>query len=350
VLRLNLGSKGTNASFIEFYADSTSDNSGTKVGSIGMFNGNLTFKTQGADFAEHVEIQDQVKPGYIISITSDGNRAALAGEPLMGVVTDVAGYIGNYSEKTKDNPIVGMLGQIDTWVTTENGHIETGDPIRAGSIAGFGVKASSSGEIIGRVLDSAEEIQKQLKNKNCPREIRNMRDPSGNQIACGRITLYVSARWYNPSAQHSKRTNGNGRNINNAGTLQNEENASIYSFADKQPTDNGEIPLNDDKQSQQAKNRLLDMLTDTPVVKSSNVRAGSAKIPAGSKELRILHAGITEQTFILLTPVTDNPEITVALKEIHHCKDKDSSCVSSFTVITNKPPDMALQFNWMISN
>ncbi len=350
VLRLNLGSKGTNASFIEFYADSTSDNSGTKVGSIGMFNGNLTFKTQGADFAEYIEVTDVVEPGYLISITSKGNRAAVAGEPLLGVVTDVAGYIGNYSEETKDQTVVGMLGQIDAWVSTENGRIQTGDPIRAGSVPGFGVKAISAGEIVGRVLASSDEIQQNLSISQCPPELRKTQDPQGEMVACGRITLYVSVRWHDSALQKVTRTNDIGAGVKDAGALQNREKTGSYSLANKSSTDNTESEFKEKKLMEQPKNNSLQKLSDTSVVESSNVRAGSASIPADSKELRILHPGIKQDTFILLTPVTDNPEITIALKEIRPCRAEDSSCKSSFTVVTNKPSGIELQFNWMVSN
>jgi hypothetical protein len=349
VLRLNLGSKGTNASFIEFYADATSDNSGKKVGSIGMFNGNLTFKTQGADFAEYVEVTDNVKPGYLISITSQGNRAAVTGEPLLGVVTDVAGYIGNYSEDTKDQTVVGMLGQIDTWVTTENGQIQTGDPVTGGSIPGFGAKAISSGEIIGRVLASQEEIQKELATANCPAHLRNMLDSDGNICKCGRVTVYVSVRWHDPERQKISRTNDIYIDVEDDGASQNEEEASMYALAQKKSSDNIKMKNDGKNLIQQSKHNLAPKTGDTTVVVSSNVRAGSAKISADSKELRILHPGITENTFILLTPVTDNPGLTISLKEIHLCRAEDITCTNGFTVITNKPAGGELQFNWMIS-
>lgn len=350
VLRLNLGSKGTNANFIDFYADATSDNSGTKVGSLGMFNGNLTFKTQGADFAEYIPVLDNVEAGQLVSITSQGNRAALRGEPILGVVTDVAGYIGNYSEETKDQTIVGMLGQIDTWVTTQNGDISTGDPITSGSVPGFGVKAIETGEIVGRVLETEKGITDKVTTAQCPVELRTMVDPQGKPVACGRVRVYVSVRWHDPSMQNSTRTNENISSSTSAGALRNVETTDTPLLAEKKSSDSMNSSSSTKTLPQRSVKEMQKKPVDTVVVESSNVRAGSATIPADSKEILIFHPGISEESSILLTPVTDNPEITVSLKQLRHCKAEDTSCKSGFVVITNNTSGTAVKFNWMVAN
>lgn len=198
VLRLNLGSTNGNGSFIDFYSNATADNNGQKVGSISMENGNLTFKTSGADFAEYMDIMGTAEPGDIISTSRAGNKKSYTGEQILGVVTDVAGFIGNVNNKaTLDNQaIVGLLGQIDTNVTTINGPLFMGAPITSSELPGFGMTATEPSTIVGTVMLSEQEISGRMDNKLCPPEFKSKKDRFGNPVLCGRVRVFVSPQYF----------------------------------------------------------------------------------------------------------------------------------------------------------
>lgn len=181
VLRLNLGTatSGTNARFIQFYAGATADNNGTGVGRVRLNNLNVAYESGGADFAEYTEVGEAVEPGDIIGIKTKTNGRAVAGDPLLGVVSATAGFIG-YAKSENPLPhqaVVGILGRVETKVSGENGPIATGDPIAASSLPGVGMKAKSAGLIIGRALESYANP-----------------DPR----AVGKIAILVRPGWYDP--------------------------------------------------------------------------------------------------------------------------------------------------------
>lgn len=243
VLRLNLGSKGSNASFIDFYADSTNDTNGKKVGSIGIENGNLTFKTGGADFAEYMTVIESTEPGYIIAATSAGNAKAMLDERPIGVVTDVAGIIGNYEmEDEKGSALIGLLGQIPTFVSTLQGTIEQGSAVGVSSIPGFGQVALTPQTIVGTVISTREEINRSLKNELCPRAFLHMTDPEGNPIRCGRINVLVSPQWHEPlnTSASSQRDKGAS---NTTPEYTNEQTGEVKRIESQNLTDEEKTPL-----------------------------------------------------------------------------------------------------------
>jgi hypothetical protein len=151
--------------------------------------------TTPADYAEYFETNDtHLDKGHLVSL--DPNNATLVKfasssdkSQLFGVVSTKPGIVGAYvDDVTEDtigmaeNPrfkIVGILGQIPTYVTNENGPIKYGDPITISSKPGIGAKALSAGYIVGRAMESY--------NSSVP----------------GKIRVLVQASWYDPNASVS---------------------------------------------------------------------------------------------------------------------------------------------------
>ncbi len=158
-LRLNTGatSTTTNARFMTFYAGCTTENcAGTAVGNLQLNNNAVQLNSGTADFAERFPVSESTEPGDIIGIGTAGNRKAQAGDSLLGVVSDTAIVVGNSPEGVdkSTNPVVGLVGQVKTKVSTVNGEIKAGDLITASGTPGVGMKATRPGAIIGKALES----------------------------------------------------------------------------------------------------------------------------------------------------------------------------------------------------
>jgi hypothetical protein len=168
------------AKFLDFYASSTDEISGTEVGYIALANSansvhRVVYSTAGADFGEELNLYDDPKYGDIVGFTGEGYVLAQPGIRLVGVVSDNAGFIGNINtKKDKNSAVVGYVGIVRTFVSTENGAIKKGDPIGLGSVPGVGIKMTKSGYIIGHARENY----------------------TGTEV--GKIEVQVDPTWYDP--------------------------------------------------------------------------------------------------------------------------------------------------------
>ena len=119
----------------------------------------------GADYAEYFSTSDaDLLDGEVVC--QDNSTAGLvkrcaAGEAnVVGVISNNPSFVANVGGAEgshENNPsfaLVGLMGQIETKVTTAEGAVAVGDPIAASSsVAGFGAKAHGPAAIIGFALD-----------------------------------------------------------------------------------------------------------------------------------------------------------------------------------------------------
>lgn len=190
VLRLNLGTpvSGTSSRFLDFYAGSSNEVSGTRVGSIRLQNGGVVYQTNGADFAEYVDLNEPAAAGDIISITSSGNERSTEDGEVMGVVTNVAGFVGNADEtrEFKNKTLVGLVGQVKTKVSNINGEVRTGDLIAPSKMKGIGAKAVLAGTVVGTVISTEEEIKDAFDKNTC----------GTSESKCAEIKVLVAPRYF----------------------------------------------------------------------------------------------------------------------------------------------------------
>ncbi|MEZ6255277.1 MAG: hypothetical protein R3B92_00655 [Patescibacteria group bacterium] len=145
--------------FLEFR-----DGDGTAVGAIeGNGLGGVSINMSGADYAELFDgDRSTVATGSIIGFAYDGSKVgpATAGTPILGVLSVAHATLGNWFdgwENSTQHIPVGLLGQIPVKVTGLNGDIKVGDPIAVDpSVAGRGIKAASSGYIVGYALEDSK--------------------------------------------------------------------------------------------------------------------------------------------------------------------------------------------------
>ncbi|MBI2020028.1 SH3 domain-containing protein [Candidatus Daviesbacteria bacterium] len=153
-----------------------------------------------ADFSEYIAQSEPSEPGDVMVIDVDNpekvRKSRAAYEPnILGVIsTTGTGYnnddcpadateedrlLGNCDRANSPNwANVGMLGQIDVKVSTENGPIKVGDRLTTSNTPGVAMKATKPGQIVGRALAAYEES-----------------DPT----KIGKIKILVSPSYFDPA-------------------------------------------------------------------------------------------------------------------------------------------------------
>jgi hypothetical protein len=185
-LLINLGvanaSRGTGNYFVGFAG------AGTVAGKIQGGASAVAYTTTAADYAEYFltdDLHNRPEAGDVVMLGQRQNSAtkSVLGTPI-GVVSTNPGFIGNGPICALDddncdtnhlvtNTLVGLVGQIDTKVSTQNGPIKVGDPLTSSAMPGVAVKATSAGPIIGHALADYSDI-----NPNAITQIKVMVQPS----------------------------------------------------------------------------------------------------------------------------------------------------------------------------
>jgi hypothetical protein len=152
-----------------------------------------------ADYSEYIAQSEPSEAGDIMVVDQEHSEKVRRSstryeENILGVITTTGtGYnnddcpgdaieedrlSGKCERQNSPNwANVGMLGQVDVKVTTENGPINPGDRISSSSIAGVGMKSTQAGQIVGRALSGYNES-----------------DPS----KVGKVRLLVSPSYFDP--------------------------------------------------------------------------------------------------------------------------------------------------------
>ncbi|MBI2009536.1 MAG: SH3 domain-containing protein, partial [Candidatus Chisholmbacteria bacterium] len=129
-----------------------------------------------ADFSEYIAQSEPSEQGDVMVIDQDRGETVRKSkapyeENVLGVVSETGtGYNSDDCEGDESKALgecerdghpdwanVGMLGQIDVKVTTENGPIAVGDRLTTSSIPGVAMKATEAGQIVGRALEAYTE-------------------------------------------------------------------------------------------------------------------------------------------------------------------------------------------------
>ncbi len=218
-LRINLGTTPTGiaSNFMEFYAGATADNSGTNVGRIRLNNGGVAYESGGADFAEYFEVAETVSNGDLVAINDGVTGKALPGGEILGVVTDSAAFVGNAKSAipAANQKIIGLVGQVLTNVSIENGAIKKGDLLTISSTPGVAMKATRPGPTVGKALEDFDGSSPQgrtikvfvqpgfadpsgalanlILDDNGRIENSNRSPVTSNQINLGEIATYINS-------------------------------------------------------------------------------------------------------------------------------------------------------------
>lgn len=119
---------------------------------------------QTADLAEEYVSSQTLQPGDVVVLEGQNNSMAILKSTspyqtgLIGIISTNPGITLDSSAKTDaDHPYrypLALQGRVPVNVSTNNGPIQAGDNITSSSIPGVAMKASSSGQIIGKALES----------------------------------------------------------------------------------------------------------------------------------------------------------------------------------------------------
>ena len=146
-----------------------------------------------ADYAEMYPAVSGVDYGDIVAVgtkmlkTKDGNNIVQRvksdkayQQTIIGIVSNNYGDFtsAGYNIKKEDNPMpVALNGRVPVKVSLENGPIAAGDPLTSSSVPGVAMKATASGYVIGKALESFDELG--IRNKEL-----------------GKILMFVGPGWY----------------------------------------------------------------------------------------------------------------------------------------------------------
>jgi WD40 repeat protein len=113
--------------------------------------------TNSSDLAENYASTDNLTAGEIVmtsGVATSVNRATSAHRgDVIGVVSTAPGILIG-TEQVPDGYPIALSGRVPVKVSNENGPIAVGDKITISSVAGVGMKATTSGMIVGTALEA----------------------------------------------------------------------------------------------------------------------------------------------------------------------------------------------------
>jgi hypothetical protein len=136
--------------------------------------------TGGTDLAEIYNSNEQLEAGDVVAITTPLNFIKIANLSIdknktLGVIATDPGIILGLKpgeEQGGNQYPVALAGRVPVKVSTENGSIEAGDYLTLSSVSGVAMKATESGNVVGRALEAY------------------------SQNGVGKITMFVSNTYY----------------------------------------------------------------------------------------------------------------------------------------------------------
>ncbi len=127
------------------------------------------YSSSGADYAEWFYSSDVLRPGEVVCIDVLQNNAVRRCERsgdtnVMGIVSTNPAFIGNTMSGADGLPIpshylVGLIGQVPTFISLENGPIAPGDSLTASSTPGVARKAKAGESTVGVALEAYDGTQ-----------------------------------------------------------------------------------------------------------------------------------------------------------------------------------------------
>ena len=133
----------------------------------GFVNSVSGYKTNFADYAEYFYTNSpNLKSGEIVCVDILENNAVKRcarghDNNVMGIVSTNPAIIGNNLKAREGDPhwaIIGMLGQVNAFVTAENGAINIGDSLTsASSMPGYAMKADPGDSSVGVALEPLKQ-------------------------------------------------------------------------------------------------------------------------------------------------------------------------------------------------
>ncbi len=281
------------------------------------------------DIAEIYNSINPVSPGEVVSAAGsqsvkktstsyDRRIIGVASSHPAALIDDGAFKVGvNSYDFNPNRPWIALAGRVSTNVSGENGDIAPGDPLTSSSTPGVAMKATKSGPIIGKALESY----------------------GGSDV--GRIMVFVSVGWYvAPIAEGSEQMSDlSSVNVEalSIGTINTQ--VLLIGNTKMSMAKNGAIKIEGDVE---INGNLFASKISTDELVVSEETSGTDIIKAGQSKITIDSTKVSEKSKVLVTFSDDYSPATrywVSKKE-----------GESFAVHLNQAAAKDASFDWLIIN
>lgn len=338
------------------------DGDGTVLGAIeGNGAGGVTNASAGSDYAELFRGNlSSFEEGDVIALGSGGDVVkATEGSNLIGVFSSNSNTLGNWVdgwEKSGSWVPVGLLGQIETKVSAENGSIVPGDALTTSSTLGVAMRATESGPIVGKALEAF--ACSQTTDDGLQPEENQAVDSSQSavdQSCSGKIMVFVSVGWFVAPLEtgDGQLATGDLTDINvqtlAAGTI----NTDVLFIGDRKlaMSEDGKLIIDG------TVNILGDIVIDGDAevtgdlnvggtvsakkLKVSSEVSGNSTLPVGKTKIFVPAPSLTNKSQVSITTTTlTDKNFNVTQKEVG----------KGFTVEIINPETKNIDFDWFIIN
>jgi hypothetical protein len=113
--------------------------------------------TGSYDFAEMFPSLDTLVAGEVVIFATDDEHVARSASVtydrrIAGIVSTQPGFLAG--ENIEGHVPIALTGRVPTFVNNENGQIAVGDPLTTSSMAGYAMKATEPGQIVGYAMEA----------------------------------------------------------------------------------------------------------------------------------------------------------------------------------------------------
>lgn len=285
-------------------------------------------RTGTFDIAEHTPAVEAVEAGDILSIADYPSFAVKKSsnpyeKGVVGVESTDPTLISNPDllGQTKFVSRLALAGRVPTKVSSENGAIKAGDPITTSSKPGVGMKATMSGTIVGKALESFEG----------PGE--------------GKILVLVSPGWYSPTLEDNSFIttpifgNSSFESISSPLVFVGEVKLSVKNGLLE--IDSGLLIKGDLLVEGNLKAREI-TTSHLKINESSDSTIGEGTLKAFENSIKIDSSAVTEKSKVFVTATSSTGIGSLYVDSIH--------AREGFTVKIDSSQSKDIRFNWLIIN
>ena len=216
--------------FIDFM-----NGAGTVVGKVRGNNTTtgVSYDTTGGDFAEYFKKADSFEDipyGALVCSAPNGvTKCNNLYTDIIGVASDVAGFVGRTDyENDPSYILVGLVGQIPTYLSAENGNIHAGDYLTWSSTPGYAAKQKGAGYVIGKALVNYDGTMPNQRNDIAVQP--SWHDPDIYLTSTGNINVFEKTGA--PAVDNTSLfgvKNSSGQEVNRVGVFSNAVVANLKS-------------------------------------------------------------------------------------------------------------------------
>ena len=349
------------------------------IGIVGSVQGNggkgVTYATSGiADFAEYFK-KDKgtiIEYGSLVCLNEQGlsvkcDTSNSNNTKVIGIASERPAFLGG--ENLGDGSIaVGLVGQVETFVSNANGEIKAGDPLTASDIPGVAAKATKAGQVVGKALEDLSIINESKIVGFYDPQSKEYRSKDNfpdiaikpNIIRIFKLLVLVNVSWHDPSAYLANTgeliINSTGKNSYSVSSPLGQTLTNIGAFFEVVAAN---IKTGFIKASEVTTNSLI-VTSDSVIIGGQNLKdyivAVVDELGIRNQESSIISPVVkTNQLFTnIISPLAQDSNISISLHDsqfiIHDSRDASGSAVATIDNQGNASFSGQLQTNELLTN